>query len=238
MQIRLSPATIIPYIRRLIILVCGLFTCSVGIVCTYRSDLGLGPWDVFHQGLSRHTPLSFGVASICTGAFLILAGLFLKVRPGIGTILNMLLIGLFVDFQLHNNWLLLISSQPVLTRLGANLLGVFLVGLGTALYITPGMGAGPRDGLMIRLHMLTRLRIAIVRAAIECSALLVGFLLGGTLGIGTLIFAFGVGPAVEAGFWLVKKVHLASGKPATPTKEPVLLTPDEVLETEQPCHSI
>jgi uncharacterized membrane protein YczE len=95
---------------------------------------------------------------------------------------------------------------PILRSL-VDILGVLLIGLGTALYIAPHMGAGPRDGLILRLHVVTKMRISIVRAALECSVLLIGFLLGGTVGIGTLIFAFGIGPAVELSFNLIKKLR-------------------------------
>jgi uncharacterized protein len=192
------------YLRRLLILICGLFTCATGIVFTYRSDLGLGPWDVLHKGISLHTPLSFGQASIVVGALIILLGLLLKVRPGMGTVLNMLLIGVFVDWQLRIGWISDLGAASFVLRLVVDAIGVLLMGIGTALYITPHLGAGPRDGLMLRLNTLTHVRIAIVRAAIECSALILGFFLGGTVGIGTLIFAFGVGPSVEIGFWLLK----------------------------------
>lgn len=193
------------YLRRIALLILGLFICATGIVCTYRSELGLGPWDVLHKGISLHTFLTFGQASIMVGGSLILIGLLIKVRPGVGTVLNMLLIGVFVDLQLNSHWLPDLGAAPLILRLFVDVLGVFLMGLGTAFYITPRLGAGPRDGLMLRFNVLTRIRIAIVRAVLECSALFIGFLLGGTVGAGTLIFAFGVGPSVEIGFWLLKK---------------------------------
>lgn len=193
------------YLRRLCALVFGLFLYSVGEVFTYRSDMGLGPWDVFHKGLSLHTLLSFGQASILVGAAIIVLGLFLKVKPGVGTVLNMLLIGLFVDWQLNSKWLPDLSAMPLPVRLLADMAGVLIIGLGTAFYIMPLLGAGPRDGLMLRLHGLTKLRVAIVRAAIELAALTIGFFLGGTVGVGTLVFAFGVGPSVEVGFWLTRR---------------------------------
>ena len=204
-------ARIRTYCGRLIVLIWGLFICATGIVCTYRSDMGLGPWDVLHQGISRHTPLTFGEASIAVGAGVIILGLFIKVYPGVGTVLNMSLIGVFVDLQLRSQWLPDLSGTPLLVRLLIDIIGVFLMGLGTAFYITPRLGAGPRDGLMLRLHILTKYRIAIVRASIECSVLVIGFFLGGTAGLGTVIFAFGVGPSVEIGFWLVKRLRTSVG---------------------------
>jgi uncharacterized protein len=194
-------------IRRLSVVIGGMFIMSVGIVCTYRSGLGLGPWDALHQGVSRHTHLTFGQAGILVGGLLILIGLLLKVRPGVATVLNMILIGVFIDLQLRANWLPDFSATFLLVRLLVDTLGVFLMGLGTAFYIVPHLGAGPRDGLMLRLTVLTKQRIAFVRASLECSALIIGFLLGGTIGIGTLLFALGIGPSVEIGFWLVKKLR-------------------------------
>ncbi|HEX3641702.1 MAG TPA: hypothetical protein VHV10_10455, partial [Ktedonobacteraceae bacterium] len=105
------------------------------------------------------------------------------------------------------NWLPDLSGQPLLLRLLVNIIGVLLSGLGVAFYIAPGMGSGPRDGVMLRLHVLTKRRISIVRATLECFVLLIGFLLGGTVGIGTLIFAFGIGPAIEISFGLIKKLR-------------------------------
>src|SRR5215469_8103092 len=155
------------YARRLFVVIFGLFLCSLGIVCTYRSGLGLGPWDVLHKGVSLHTPLTFGQASIATAAVVILIGLLIRIRPGVATILNMLLIGIFIDFQLRNHWVPDLSASPWPWRIILDVVGVFLMGLGTAFYITPRMGSGPRDGLMLRLHVLTRMRISIVRATIE-----------------------------------------------------------------------
>ncbi len=199
------------YIIRLCICITGLFLFAVGTIFTFRSNMGLGPWDVLHLGISRHTPLTFGQANIVVGAIIILAGLLIRAYPGVATILNMFLVGIFVDLLIRWNWLANFSSASLLVRLLINIIGVFIVGLGTALYISPHLGAGPRDGLMICLNALTKTRIAIVRAILECSALIVGFFLGGTVGIGTLIFAFGVGPCVEFGFYVIKRFLLLVG---------------------------
>lgn len=194
------------YFFRLLVVIVGLFFYAFGIVLTYRSGVGLDPWDVFHQGISRHTPLSFGIANIVVGATLIVLTLALKVYPGVGTILNMFLIGSFVDLLLRFNIVPDLGHLALFWRLLLNAAGVGVIGLGTAFYMTPRLGAGPRDGLMMRLHTLTGLRVAIVRTSIEVCVLIIGFLLGGTLGIGTLIFALGIGPAVEGSFYLLKKM--------------------------------
>ena len=208
------------YAGRLLTVIVGLFIFAVGDVCTYRANVGLWPWDVLHQGISFHTPLSFGTASIVVGAALIVLSLFLKVYPGVATLLNMSLIGIFINLQLQVNWLPDLSAQPLLLRLFIDIAGVFLIGLGSAIYISPHMGAGPRDGLMLRLNALTKMRIAIVRAVLECSVLLIGFLLGGSVGIGTLIFAFGIGPCIEIGLWLLNRLLASLGLPPVTVQRP------------------
>ncbi len=216
------------YLRRVCVLIAGLLLFSTGSIVIYRSDLGLGAWDVFHQGLSLHTPLSYGQATIVAGATIIVLGLFLKIKPGVGTLLNMLLVGLFRDWLLATLWLHDLGTASLWLRLLTNGVGVFVVGLGTALYILPSLGAGPRDGLMLRLHTLTKMRIAFVRVALDLSALIVGFFLGGPIGIGTLIFALGLGPSVEANLWLTRRYFLwlvpappKLATPALPTESPV-----------------
>lgn len=222
------------YLVRFVVLVISLFFYSTGIVCLYRSDFGLDPWDVFHQGISLHTPLSFGTASIVVGAAILIISLCLKVIPGVGTVLNMLLIGLFVDMNIRLGWLPDLGHTSWWVRLVVNVLGVLIIGMGTALYISPRMGAGPRDGLMLRLHALTKLRVSIVRTAIECTVLLIGFLLGGTVGLGTLIFALGIGPSFELSLTLLKKLQITAWLErlaATPTTtETIQSVADEALQ--------
>ncbi|GCE30588.1 membrane protein [Dictyobacter alpinus] len=226
------------YVLRFVVLIFGLFLYSTGIVCLYRSSFGLDPWDVLHQGISLHSPLSFGLANVAVGATLIVICLFLKVIPGVGTVCNMLLIGLFVDAQIRLNWLPDLSHASLLVRFLVNVLGVLVIGFGTACYIAPHMGAGPRDGLMLRLHTLTKLRIWIVRAIIECSVLLIGFLLGGTVGLGTIIFAAGIGPAVEISINLLNKMRITERLvPPVETSTPATASElDQIQSTaENPC---
>jgi len=188
------------FVGQLVTNVVGLFLFALGVVLTLRSGLGLGPWDVLHQGISRHTPLTFGQASQLVGAVVIGVGLVLRVRPGLGTVLNMLLIGFFVDRLLAVHVIPLAAPYGLAAQLGMDVAGVLLVGLGSGLYIRAKLGAGPRDGLMLGLHRVTGVRVAVTRAALEITVAIAGFLLGGTVGIGTLVFALGVGPAVELGF--------------------------------------
>jgi uncharacterized membrane protein YczE len=185
---------------RMVVLIGGLACFSLGLVLTYQSHVGLGPWDVFHQGLSRHLGLSFGTASILVGFCILLLAWALGARPGLATILNMLLVGGFVDLYLALGVVPDIAGQPLPLRILVDLTGVAVVGIGTALYIKADLGAGPRDGLMLTLAQRVGGRVSIVRAAIELTVLAIGFLLGGTAGLGTLIFALGIGPAVGLAF--------------------------------------
>jgi uncharacterized membrane protein YczE len=193
---------VLAYMGRLAILTAGLFCFAAGVVLTFKSQLGLGPWDCFHLGLSLHLPITVGEATIITGGLVILLSLFLGVRPGVGTIGNMVLIGLFFDLMYP---LVPDLDHPALIwQVLLDVLGVAIVGIGSGLYIKAGLGAGPRDSLMLALTKRTGLRVALVRALVELSALAIGFLMGGTVGLGTLVFAFGVGPSVELGFRLLR----------------------------------
>lgn len=191
-------------VSRFVTLLAGLFCFSAGIVLTLRSGLGLGPWDVLHQGLARHLPMSFGVASILVGFVVLVSAWALGQRPGIGTVLNMLLVGAFIDLI---NWTGIVPSfgdRHWAIRLLVDMIGVALVGLGSAWYIKAQLGAGPRDGLMLVLARQLGGRVGAARAALELSVLVVGYLLGGAVGIGTLVFALGAGPAVGLSFRLLR----------------------------------
>ena len=204
------------FMGQLVIIVSGLFLFALGVVLTLRSGLGLGPWDVLHQGISRHMPLTFGQASQVVGVAVIGIGLALRVRPGLGAVLNMLLIGFFVDRLVAVHMIPLAAPYGLLAQLGMDAGGVLLVGLGSGLYIRAKLGAGPRDGLMLGLHRVTGVRVAMTRAALEVTVAIAGFLLGGTVGIGTLVFALGVGPAVELGF---RMFGVPSRAGPTPTRQ-------------------
>ncbi len=163
-----------------------------------KSHLGLGPWDAFHVGISLLTPLSIGVASIATGLVILLGSAFLGVRPGVGTVLNMVLIGLFIDVLLPrvpdaHGWLMgLLYYLPSLA----------VIGLCTGMYIGARMGSGPRDGLMLAVADRTGWSVQWVRTMIELSALGAGWAMGGKVGVGTILFAAGVGPAAQWGLKL------------------------------------
>lgn len=186
------------------LLVGGLFLFALGIVLTLQSGLGLGPWDVLHQGLSKRLPLTFGQSGILVGAVLLTLVVLLHERPGLGTIANIILIGLFIDLILWTGLVVDLVDAALVPRVLMDTIGVVSVGLGSALYIKAGLGAGPRDSLMLALHRITGRRIGLVRTGIELSVLLLGWALGGTVGVGTAIFALGIGPAVELGFKLFR----------------------------------
>lgn len=186
---------------RFLILNIGLFLFALGSIAVVQAGLGYVSWDVFHRGLSLHTPFTFGQAGQLTGLIIIGLGLVLGIKPGVGTVMNMLMIGFWDDQLLKWGWLPDGSTYgwwAALLLLGG---GVLTIGLGSGLYIKAGMGAGPRDGFMLGLSARTGWRVAICRTVIEVSVCIVGFLLGGPLGIGTLLVALTIGPAVELGFW-------------------------------------
>jgi uncharacterized membrane protein YczE len=172
-----------------------------------RSDFGLNPWDVFHQGAGDRTPLSFGTVVIVTGAIVLLLWIPLRQRPGLGTISNMIVIGLAADFGL---WLLP-DVESLAVRAALLAAGVFLNGVATSAYIGAGFGPGPRDGLMTGLAARTRWSIRTVRTAIELTVLGVGWALGGTVGLGTILFAVTIGPIVHM---LLPYFAIAPGTPA------------------------
>ncbi|MCP3996816.1 MAG: hypothetical protein GY722_17405 [bacterium] len=178
--------------RRIGQLLPGLVLFGIGIALMVLADLGLSPWQVFHQGVSERISLAMGTVVILTGIVVLLAWIPLRERFGLGTILNVALIGNVLNLAL----LVLPDSLDSLpARWLAMLGGVVLIGIGSGLYIGAGMGPGPRDGLMTGLAR-RGLHIGAVRAALEVSVLVVGWLLGGTVGAGTLAFAALIGPLV------------------------------------------
>jgi uncharacterized membrane protein YczE len=193
---------------RLVWLVGGLFVFSLGIVCFLESRLGLPPWDVLHQGLAKHTPLSFGVANEVVGVLVLFIAWRLGARVGIGTVGNAILIGLFIVLLQPLHVVHELGRLPLAGRFGLLAVGLALFGIGSAFYIGAGLGAGPRDSLMLVGAHRTETRVGVVRAVIEIFVLVVGALLGGRVGIGTVLFAALIGPSVEASFWLVSRTRL------------------------------
>lgn len=176
--------------RRLIQLFLGLALYGFSIGLMVRSDLGLDPWDVFHQGLSNHIGLSLGMTVNVVGVIVLLLWIPIRQRPGIGTVANVFLIGTFADLSL---WM--IPDAPSLPIAAAMLvLGIFLNGIATGAYIGAGLGPGPRDGLMTGLVKRTGGSVRVIRTGIEVTVLAAGWLLGGTVGIGTVAYALAIGP--------------------------------------------
>ncbi|NSC20503.1 hypothetical protein FM076_04440 [Streptomyces albus subsp. chlorinus] len=158
-----------------------------------RAGLGLDPWDVFHQGVSEHTGLSIGTVSIIVGALVLLLWWPMRERPGLGTVSNVFLVGLSMDATL---WLLP-SPEALLPRIALLVAGVVLNGAATGLYISARFGPGPRDGLMTGLHKVTGRSIRLVRTGIEVVVLISGILLGGSAGVGTVLYALAIGPLAQ-----------------------------------------
>lgn len=177
---------------RLVRLYAGLVAFGVSLALMLRADLGLGPWDVLHQGLAERLGVPIGWVVIGVGVVVMLAWIPLRERPGLGTVSNAILIGLVVDAALA----VLPSPQPVTLRIAFLVVGIVGTAIGTGLYVGAGFGPGPRDGLMTGLAR-RGLSVRLVRTSIEVTVLILGFFLGGSVGIGTIAFALGIGPLVH-----------------------------------------
>jgi len=174
-------------------LIVGLALFGAAIAVMAQAGLGLGPWEAFHQGLSRQTGLALGTVSILVGIPVLALWWPIGVRPGIGTLLNIALVGTTTNLTLP----LVPAPSALPVRLAMMLAGVLAIGVASGIYLAADLGAGPRDGLMTGLHRRFGWPIFAVRTTIEVSVLIVGWLLGGTVGLGTLVFAFGIGPIVQ-----------------------------------------
>ena len=179
--------------RRLTQLYAGLVLYGVSMALFLRSELGNMPWDVLHQGIARYVPLSFGTITIATGVLVLLGWIPLRQMPGLGTVSNVLVIGVVVDVALR----VLATPSHLAVRIAFLLAGVVLNAVATACYIGARFGPGPRDGLMTGIVARTGWKTRWVRTSIEVAVVALGFALGGTLGIGTLVYALAVGPLVH-----------------------------------------
>ncbi|MFE7799436.1 YitT family protein [Nocardia sp. NPDC057440] len=180
-------------VRRLVALYVGLWLYGLSMAVMIRAGLGLDPWDVFHQGVAAHVPISFGAVTAVTGVVVLLAWIPLRQWPGVGTVSNVVVIGVSVDVGL---WMLP-EWDSIPLRVAAMIAAVVLNAVATVLYIGAGMGPGPRDGLMTGLVRRTGWSVRLVRTGIEVSVLATGWVLGGSVGIGTLVYAFGIGPLIQ-----------------------------------------
>ena len=203
---------------RWIALVSGLGLFAFGIVLLLESRLGLSPWDVLSQGIAKHSPLmSFGNANIASALVVLVVAWRLGARVCPGTVANAILIGLYLDLFLSLGVVKRMGHEPLAVRVLELVVGILLIGGATALYIGAALGAGPRDSLMLVVSRRSGVRVGTVRTAIESAVTVGGFALGGKVGIGTLAFAFGIGSAVEASFWLLARspASLSSATPST-----------------------
>ncbi|WP_370416663.1 YitT family protein [Streptomyces fradiae] len=179
--------------RRLVQLYAGLALYGVSSALLVRGGLGLEPWGVLHQGLAERTGLTIGVVSIIVGAVVLLLWIPIRQRPGLGTVSNVFVIGLAMDGTLA----LVPEIDGLPAEIALMLLGIVLNGVATGLYIAARFGPGPRDGLMTGLHRLTGRSIRLVRTAIEIAVVATGFLLGGSVGVGTVLYALAIGPLAQ-----------------------------------------
>ena len=198
---------------RSVSLLAGLAVIGLAIAALLESHLGLLPWDVLHQGIAGHTPLTIGQANVAVALVMLAVAWMLGQPPGLGTVSNAILIGVFVDAFLRVEWIDSLSTQALPIRAALLVAGLAGFAIGSTLYIGASFGAGPRDSTMLALSRRTGLRIAAVRASIELTALAMGWALGGTVGVGTAVSALLVGPAVEAGFWCALRLRIATPTP-------------------------
>ncbi|GHG82567.1 membrane protein [Streptomyces griseocarneus] len=210
--------------RRLVQLYGGLALYGISIALQLRAGLGLAPWDVLNQGVSRHTGLSMGTVTIAIGALVLLLWIPLRQRPGLGTVSNVLVIGLAVDATLH-----VVPAPPgtLWVRIPLLLFAVVLCGVATGLYIAPRFGPGPRDGLMTGLHRRTGRSVRLVRTCIELAVLVTGFALGGSVGMGTVLFAVAIGPLAQFFLRLFARPDTSTVVAAGPSSAPLATAAEE-----------
>ena len=190
------------HFERLLILIFGLTIFGLGDAFLIMSTLGNSPWTVLAEGISLNTPLNIGESTFIVSVFILLLWIPLRQKPGFGTLANIVVIATAIELGLH----VIPSTENLSLQLFYIFFGITLVGFGSALYITCGLGTGPRDGLMTGLHYKTGVRVGRVRLGIEIIALSVGALLGGSLGIGTALFALLIGQSVAISLGVVDRI--------------------------------
>jgi uncharacterized membrane protein YczE len=190
---------------RLAQLLVGLVLFGTGLWLGLVAELGVGPWDVLTGGISRQLGTPFGRTAIGVSVVVLLIGLAARVRPGIGTLLNVVVVGATVDVLLASPLLQDLDDAPLVVRVASTLLGIATVAVGSALYLGAHLGPGPRDGLMVAIHSRTGWRVGTARAVLETLVLVLGVALGGPVGVGTLLFAAGIGPAVQVAFRVLRQ---------------------------------
>ena len=197
-----KPLNFKPKLLTFFFLCFGLTLFGLGEGLLIVSAAGASPWSVLAQGISLNVDLSIGAITILISVVVLIFWIPLNQRPGIGTILNALIIGLMIDVCIK----FVSTPENYVSQLLLAIVAVLTVGLGGGIYLVANLGAGPRDGLMVGLQQKTSLPIAAVRAFLEITVMSIGWYLGGTVGVGTLLFAFGIGPAVALGLFLVGRI--------------------------------
>jgi len=193
------PLNFKPKIKTLFFLIIGLFLFGLGETLLITANLGVSPWTVLAQGLSYKTNYSIGLTTFFVSIFVLIFWFPLKQKPGLGTILNVIFISIVIDLTLPY----LPSPSSYLFKFIQTVIAIIIVGLGSGFYLTANLGPGPRDGLMTGFQKLFNCPIALIRTIIEISAVIIGWYLGGVVGIGTVLFALGIGPAVSLGLFIV-----------------------------------
>jgi uncharacterized membrane protein YczE len=197
-----KPLNLKPKFSTLFFLCFGLSLFGIGEGLLIVSFTGASPWSVMAQGISLNVDFSIGVITFFISVIVLFFWIFLNQKPGIATILNALIVALMIDVCIN----FVTTPENYLSQIILAIIAVFTVGLGGGIYLIANLGPGPRDGLMIGLQQKTNLPIAFVRTFLEITVVSIGWYLGGTVGIGTLLFAFGIGPAVAFGLFVVKKI--------------------------------
>ena len=191
-----------PRFNTLIFLSLGVFLFGLGDAILISSSIGVSPWTVLAQGISNITNLSIGTSTFIISIAILILWIPLKQQPGIGTILNAIIIAAAIDLTLP--YLPHPSSYPI--QVFQAIIGILVTGLGSGTYLIANLGAGPRDGLMVGLQQKTNKPIAIVRTILEITAVTSGWILGGIVGLGTVLFVFGIGPSIAIGLIVVEKI--------------------------------
>ena len=197
-----KPFNLKPKVSTLFFLCFGLTLFGLGEGLLIISLTGASPWTVLAQGISLNLGFSIGIITLILSIAVLFFWIFLNQKPGIGTILNALIIALMIDLCIK----FVPNPENFVSQISLACMAVFLVGLGGGIYLVANLGPGPRDGLMVGLQQKTNFPIAVVRVSLEIVVVSIGWYLGGTIGIGTLLFAFGIGPAVALGLFIVKKI--------------------------------
>lgn len=190
-------------IKRVAYLFIGLLLFGLGIVMTIRSNLGTAPWDVLHLGLIHYLPFTVGQVSQMTGIVVIGLSIVMGIRPGWGTIANMVFIGLFIDMFMASPWFPL--PKQLAAQMAMLLGGVLVIGWGSFFYLSAAFGAGPRDSFMVGTIQKSGWPLWKVRTAIETLVTIIGYFLGGPVGFGTIVVAFTLGPSIQLAFTVMDK---------------------------------